>query len=362
MEPVEQDWRNPAAEPVGSMPRILDEFASKTAACKRAVNDSGAGTMLVRTLVFLFVVCLCVIFLSLVVTGSTWSSTSGGASKEKQSRVTESSIHVDAPRQPAQPVVQPGRKRAAARDRASPTGVQLAHNKEAKAAPPVEANLWNADKDDGEDEKEKNSPCGEPRQTYCNTSELSFFYRHEHDFCDSSFREQVFVCNHSPNRFSSLKGCINACIKNAKPFARCLQEPIFTKCNRNDVKSSYWYREGKACVEWKYPDGYCATKHRGVARSLRECRDSCMGPGTHEGSCTLPAEYTCPVDELRFPYFAHALPNGTVECLVADAEKLRPHKCMTGENKHATQDICREACARNKGPASTNLTPSPSKP
>ncbi|KAK8760746.1 hypothetical protein V5799_020073 [Amblyomma americanum] len=320
MEPVEQDWRkyydacydrpggppagdvtsptthvtnlagNPAAEPVGSMPRILDEFASKTAACKRAVNDSGAGTMLVRTLVFLFVVCLCVIFLSLVVTGSTWSSTSGGASKEKQSRVTESSIHVDAPRQPAQPVVQPGRKRAAARDRASPTGVQLAHNKEAKAAPPVEANLWNADKDDGEDEKES--------------------------------RARI--------------------------------------CPRNDVKSSYWYREGKACVEWKYPDGYCATKHRGVARSLRECRDSCMGPGTHEGSCTLPAEYTCPVDELRFPYFAHALPNGTVECLVADAEKLRPHKCMTGENKHATQDICREACARNKGPASTNLTPSPS--
>lgn len=352
--------QNPTIQPVGATPRVSDDPATQTVSGKRVGTDGVLGgranTMLIRSLVVLFVACLCVLFLALVVAGSARYSASGGASKEKHSMIAEPALHVDAPRQQPSPAVQPVHDAAKTRAKASPPGP--ARKKEAKAVPPVEANLWNADKEEsgGEEEKEKHSPCGEPKQTYCAKSELSFFYRHEHDFCDSSFHEQVFVCNHSPNRFSSLKGCTNACIKNTKPFARCLQQPIFTKCNRNDVKSSFWYREGKACVEWKYPNGNCAVKHRGVARSLRECRDSCMGPGTHEQSCTLPAEYTCQVNELKFPYFAHIFANGTVECLVADAEKLRPHKCMTGENKYATRSACLEACGRDKRPASINDT------
>ncbi|KAH6938929.1 hypothetical protein HPB50_014936 [Hyalomma asiaticum] len=117
--------------------------------------------------------------------------------------------------------------------------------------------------------------------------------------------------------------------------------------SRNDLKASYWYREGKRCVEWSYPDGYCATKHRGVARSLRECRDNCLGPGTHDNSCTLPAEYTCPTEEMKFPYFAYTFSNGTVACLLADAEVLRPHRCLVGENKYSSREECRRACSKN---------------
>ncbi|KAL1422329.1 hypothetical protein MTO96_022203 [Rhipicephalus appendiculatus] len=101
------------------------------------------------------------------------------------------------------------------------------------------------------------------------------------------------------------------------------------------------------CVEWSYPDGYCATKLRGVARSLRECRDNCLGPGTSDNVCTLPAEYTCPSAEMKFPYFAYTFPNGTVACLLADAERLRPHRCLVGENKYTSREECRKACSKN---------------
>lgn len=188
--------------------------------------------------------------------------------------------------------------------------------------------------------------CGYPKQVYCEKTTQSYFYQTDRDFCDSTFKEHVYVCNHSPNRFVSLEDCKSACIGASKPLDKCQEQAIFTSCNSTDLKRSYWYRHGKKCVEWDYPDGYCASKLQGVARSKDECRKNCLGPGTDDKSCTLPAELTCSTDDMKFPYFAHTFPNGTVACLMADAETLRPHKCMIGENTYGSQEECKHACSR----------------
>lgn len=381
MEEVEQDWRqyydacyerphaaaggrmaradvNPVQDPAG----LYGEFPTMKASdsvCKLMSSEKSSGfnvlgkktsTVILRSLVLFVIGVLCLTLLVIIVVNLNSSGRRGSSGDEGSEAPKEVSLHLDAPglqntASSRRPVAAP-----AARSQAkAPGGKHRKPSKQAKSE---------SGKNDGQtaegkegtgasEDRQKNSPCGEPQQTYCPEVKLSFFYRYERDYCDSTYREQVFVCNHSPNRFSSLKGCTNACIKNAKPFARCQQQPIFTKCNRNDLKASYWYREGKRCVEWSYPDGYCATKHRGVARSLRECRDNCLGPGTHDNSCTLPAEYTCPTEEMKFPYFAYTFSNGTVACLLADAEVLRPHRCLVGENKYSSREECRRACSKN---------------
>ncbi|XP_065290821.1 uncharacterized protein [Dermacentor albipictus] len=383
MEEVEQDWRQhydacyerpptavaaTATAPVNTSQTrtyegALDQSsamqsyssASKLVPSKRnrsvgTILGNDSSTIILRSLALLVIGALCLTLMTLIVVNASGSERDRSSGDRKPVAAEEGSPQ-DAPGLPQAATTPRPAATPVARSQAK-TRNQRTHSKQANNTSGKKDNLSTEDKDGGggSEDTQKNSPCGEPQQTYCPEIKLSFFYRHERDYCDSTYREQVFVCNHSPNRFSSRKGCMNACIKNAKPFARCKQQPIFTKCNRNDVKASYWYREGKRCVEWAYPDGYCATKHRGVARSLRECRDECLGPGTNDHSCTLPAEYTCPPEELKYPYFAHTFSNGTVACLVADKELLRQHRCLVGENKYASRDECRKACSKNAEP------------
>lgn len=385
MEEVEQDWRQhydacyerpPAAAAVTAMaPVNISQTQTSTGAinqgpammgCSSAsklfpskqnrsygsILGSKTSTIILRSLVLFIIGVLCLTLVAFFVVNLSGSEQSRSSRNRKPDAAKEVSLELDAPRLPQAAATPRPAAAPVARSQAK-TRNQRTHSKQAKTSSGKKESLLTEDKDGagGSEDTQKNSPCGEPQQTYCPEIKLSYFYRYERDFCDSTYREQVFVCNHSPNRFSSRKGCTNACIKNAKPFARCKQQPIFTKCNRNDLKTSYWYREGKRCVEWAYPDGYCATKHRGVARSLRECRDNCLGPGTNDYSCTLPAEYTCPPEELKFPYFAHTFSNGTVACLVAEAERLRQHRCLVGENKYTSREECRKACSKDAKPA-----------
>ncbi|XP_072142350.1 uncharacterized protein [Dermacentor andersoni] len=384
MEEVEQDWRQhydacyerppTAVATTATAPVITSQTrtsekapdqssampsyssASKLVPSKRnrsvgTILGNDTSTIILRSLVLLVVGALCLTLMTLTVVNLSGSEHGHSSGNRQPVAAEEGSPQLDAPGLP--PAATTPRPAAApVASSQAKTRNQRTHSKQANNTSGKKGNPSTEDKDGGRgsEDTQKNSPCGEPQQTYCPEIKLSFFYRYERDYCDSTYREQVFVCNHSPNRFSSRKGCTNACIKNAKPFARCKQQPIFTKCNRNDVKASYWYREGERCVEWAYPDGYCATKHRGVARSLRECRDECLGPGTNDHSCTLPAEYTCPPEELKFPYFAHTFSNGTVACLLADKELLRQHRCLVGENKYASRDECRKACSKNAEP------------
>lgn len=379
MEEVEPDWRpyydagykrRPAAAPL-AMGRVDMNQAQRSAygeglqmqargsAAKLVPSEKSSSSdklgrktssILLRSIVLFAIGALCLTIVILIVVNLSNAGHGDSSGDENTDAPKEVSLHLDAPQQPkpvssarsaAAPAAKPQAK--------APPGKQHKLPKQALTQSASKENQTMADKEgaSGSEDRQRNSPCGEPQQTYCPEVKLSFYYRYERDYCDSTYREQVFVCNHSPNRFSSLKGCTNACIKNSKPFARCQQQPIFTKCNRNDLKASYWYRENKRCVEWSYPDGYCATKLRGVARSLRECRDNCLGPGTNDNMCTLPAEYTCPPEEMKFPYFAYTFSNGTVACLLADAEHLRPHRCLVGENKYASKEECRKACSKN---------------
>ncbi|XP_075728620.1 uncharacterized protein LOC142769342 isoform X2 [Rhipicephalus microplus] len=391
MEEVEQDWRpyydacykRPPAAATLAMRHVDSNRAQassyneglemhahgSTAKLVSFEKNSGpnnlgrkTSSILLSSLVLFVVGALCLTVIILIVVNLS-NAARGGLSVDENSEVPkEVSLRLDAPQVP-KPASSPRSAAApAAKSKAkAPSGKQRKPSNQAPTKSAKKDNQVTTDKQGtgALENRQKNAPCGEPQQTYCPKSEKSYFYQYERDYCESTYREQVFVCNHSPNRFSSLKGCTNACIKNPKPFSRCQQQPVFTKCNRNDLKASFWYRENNRCVEWSYPDGYCATKLRGVARSLRECRDDCLGPGTSDDTCTLPAEYTCPPAEMKFPYFAYTFPNGTVVCLLADAERLRPHRCLVGENKYASKEACIKACSGNPETIKKRKKPEP---
>lgn len=337
--------------------RIADSKARLIAGEPRTgVLRTGSKTrlLLLRSVV-LFVVGLVgvaiLIFVALAFSGSLYGSSGDDAGAPgNEAAPGEPTLKLDAPRPPVPPPPMARAKAQARRKhRVSPHKVgKHGHHKELKTKPRIMKHALA----DGKEEANPTPPvakedpqCGEPKQAFCEETKLAYFYRKERKFCDSSYQDPVYVCNHSPNRFGSLKACTSACIKNNKPLPKCQKQPIFTECNRNDLKRSYWYRKNDACVEWNYPDGYCASKLRGVARSIQECRDKCLGPGTDDRSCTLPAELTCRTKDMKFPYFAYTFPNGTVECLLADQDLLRPHKCMVGENTYPTRDECKRACS-----------------
>lgn len=322
-----------------------------------SATHSRTGVLLMRSAVLFFAGLLGVVFIivvALVFTGQLYGSSGddvAGAGGNEAAQ-NEPKLKLDAPRAPGPPPVTHAklkRKHKASRHEES----KHARHRKAKTTTPGNKHVSDVDEDE-EDRLnaippavETRSGCRDPNQTYCEVTKHSYFYRFERDVCDSTFQNQVFVCNRSPNRFMSLKACKSSCIEATPPLPKCQEQPVFTKCNSGDLKRSYWYREGKKCVEWEYPDGYCASKLRGsVARSKQECRKKCLGPDTDDQSCTMPAELTCRTGDMKFPYFAHTFPNGTVACLKAEAELLRPHRCMVGENAYPSHEECRRACSR----------------
>lgn len=382
MEAVEQDWRQqyeacypnmrmaapaeqgaalPYAGPcmppgyaLGCMPKAeREDSCGRLIAVEPGTGVPGSRTrvVLLRSAAVLFatlVGMIIVVVVAMALSGYLYDASGDDVRANKAAR-KEPTLKLDAPRPPLPALVaSPKVKRGHRVPR--PEKVKHAHRKKEKTT------SRSKQEDLDEDERdmlnaipravEDRPQCGDPKQVYCEKTTQSYFYQSDRDFCDSIFKDHVYVCNHSPNRFISLEDCKSACIGASEPLDKCQEQAIFTSCNSTDLKRTYWYRQGKKCVEWDYPDGYCASKLEGVARSKDECRKNCLGPDTDDKSCTLPAELTCSTDDMKFPYFAHTFPNGTVACLIADAATLRPHKCMIGENAYSSQEECKRACSR----------------
>ncbi|KAL3244409.1 hypothetical protein MRX96_018756 [Rhipicephalus microplus] len=131
--------------------------------------------------------------------------------------------------------------------------------------------------------------CGLAFYTYCLTFLHEAYYRHTTRSCVRTLVDDVHVCNHSPNRFTSRGECEKKCVHTHVTSDACFEKTLFSWCNSDR-------------------------------------QEKCRGPG--DG-------VTCDSDVLRFPYFADMSPgaDGHVRCVRASAATLLTHRCLIGSNR-----------------------------
>ncbi|XP_075550526.1 uncharacterized protein LOC142584269 [Dermacentor variabilis] len=197
--------------------------------------------------------------------------------------------------------------------------------------------------------------CGLAFYTYCSTFRHEAYYRHTTRSCVRTVTDDVHVCNHSPNRFTSRSECQRKCVRNQMPSDACFEKTLFSWCNRRDVSASWWVFDGKRCRPWHFPKGLCPSPYDSdVFGSLGECERRCSSPlgvgvdgARRRDTCRGPGDgVTCDSDVLRFPYFADVSPGGDghVRCIRASAATLLTHRCLVGSNRFFSEAACKRAC------------------
>ncbi|KAH7936488.1 hypothetical protein HPB49_000100 [Dermacentor silvarum] len=197
--------------------------------------------------------------------------------------------------------------------------------------------------------------CGLAFYTYCSTFRHEAYYRHTTRSCVRTITDDVHVCNHSPNRFTSRSECQRQCVHNQMPSDACFEKTLFSWCNRRDVNASWWVFDGKRCRPWHFPKGLCPSPDDSdVYGSLDECERRCSSAvdvgddsGGRRDTCRGSGDgVTCDSDVLRFPYFADVSPggDGRVRCIRASAATLLTHRCLIGSNRFFSEEACKRAC------------------
>ncbi|KAH6928345.1 hypothetical protein HPB50_014781 [Hyalomma asiaticum] len=195
--------------------------------------------------------------------------------------------------------------------------------------------------------------CGLAFYTYCSTFRHEAYYRHTTRSCVRTITDDVHVCNHSPNRFTSLTECRRKCVHAQLPSDACFEKTLFSWCNRRDVRASWWVFDGRRCRPWSFPKGLCpSVDESDLFGSLDECVRQCspqegLGDEERKERCRGPGRgVTCESNVLRFPYFADVSPgtDGRVRCIRASAATLLTHRCLVGSNRFSSDDACKRAC------------------
>ncbi|KAL1479444.1 hypothetical protein MTO96_034820 [Rhipicephalus appendiculatus] len=195
--------------------------------------------------------------------------------------------------------------------------------------------------------------CGLAFYTYCLTFRHEAYYRHTTRSCVRTIMDDVHVCNHSPNRFTSHSECEKKCVHTRVTSDACFENTLFSWCNRQDVNASWWVFDGKRCRPWDFPRGRCPSPDDSdIFGSLDECVRRCSSPqvlddNDRRDKCKGPGDgVTCDTDILRFPYFADVSPgaDGHVRCVRASAATLLTHRCLIGSNRFSSDEACKRAC------------------
>ncbi|KAH7962278.1 uncharacterized protein LOC119385132 [Rhipicephalus sanguineus] len=160
--------------------------------------------------------------------------------------------------------------------------------------------------------------------------------------------ELVYVCNRSPNRFSSLEECRRSCVEPVRPHRRCMATPVFSLCDR-ELTKSWWFSNGTQCEEWRFPLGLCPAQKSSVFSSARQCSDSCLRPRDKLHCCHRPEPHVCTLGQLKYPYFAAVGYDGCFRCLEATASALMGYQCLIGANRFDTIDACNSTCVDDSG-------------
>ncbi|KAL3251196.1 hypothetical protein MRX96_055228 [Rhipicephalus microplus] len=74
--------------------------------------------------------------------------------------------------------------------------------------------------------------CGLAFYTYCLTFLHEAYYRHTTRSCVRTLVDDVHVCNHSPNRFTSRSECEKKCVHTHVTSDACFEKTLFSWCNR----------------------------------------------------------------------------------------------------------------------------------
>ncbi|XP_065298344.1 uncharacterized protein [Dermacentor albipictus] len=74
--------------------------------------------------------------------------------------------------------------------------------------------------------------CGQFRFSFCSERKGGAYFDPTLASCLPVSAEIVYVCNRSPNRFSSLHKCRRSCVETARPHRRCMATPEFSHCSR----------------------------------------------------------------------------------------------------------------------------------
>ncbi|XP_072142355.1 uncharacterized protein [Dermacentor andersoni] len=151
---------------------------------------------------------------------------------------------------------------------------------------------------------EKPDPrCGQFRFSFCSERKGGAYFDPTLASCLPVSAEIVYVCNRSPNRFSSLHECRRRCVEAGRPDRRCMATPKFSHCSR-ELTSSMWFSNGTKCEEWRFPQGLCPARGSSVFASARQCHESCLRPRDKLQCCHKPKPHVCAFGQLKYPYFA----------------------------------------------------------
>ncbi|XP_054924191.2 uncharacterized protein [Dermacentor andersoni] len=198
-------------------------------------------------------------------------------------------------------------------------------------------------------DNEERSPCDGVFYTYCARAPPQFLYDARSQTCIESGRDEVQLCNHSPNRFATKADCARSCVHGFAQADRCFDTPVFAKCTRHDVKVKQWYFTGRTCASWPFWRGRCPGNETRTFATFADCLQRCV-TGTKEAK--RPCEpldtgnaRTCSLQELSYPYFADSV-GDHVRCLAASVAGLARHRCLAGTNRFATKAACHRACVQ----------------
>ncbi|KAL3205869.1 hypothetical protein MRX96_011020 [Rhipicephalus microplus] len=157
-------------------------------------------------------------------------------------------------------------------------------------------------------EKGPKPQCGQFRFSFCSERRGGgVYYDAALASCLPVSAELAYVCNRSPNRFSSLHECRRSCVEPTKPQRRCLSTPVFSLCDR-ELTRSWWFSNGTQCEEWRFPQGLCPAQKK------------------------LVVGY-----------------DGRFRCLEATTSTLAGYQCLIGANRFDTIDACNSTCIDNSG-------------
>lgn len=216
--------------------------------------------------------------------------------------------------------------------------------------------------------------CAEVFYTHCPRARAEFHYDLSSQDCVATEGREEQLCARGANRFTSEASCTRSCVRTSKPEQRCFATPVFSVCDRRDVKGPQWNFHGTDCRRWHFPRGRCppaASPGQDARRipllftTYAECLETCAPPRQNRlsmingSSRVITACHeslsprTCTDDQLRYPFFAavgrHEAGSVRLWCLpIASAFPLPGHRCLLGSNRFETRTLCQGACAANE--------------
>ncbi|KAL3204272.1 hypothetical protein MRX96_041296 [Rhipicephalus microplus] len=196
--------------------------------------------------------------------------------------------------------------------------------------------------------------CGAVFYTYCRNPRREFLYRASLNACLAAADDHpAQLCNRGTNRFSSWRDCERKCVLTEPPHEPCEDKTLLVGCRRQDVRSSWWWFDGRVCLAWNFPAGGCPANGTAVFATANQCTARCTN--RRYPPCTTPRTVPCSSEQLKFPFFAAEAPSsaavrGRRHCFRLTRRVLESHRCLTGANRFMTKAACEQAC---KKPRST---------